>query len=254
MYRRKVRKASGVEKSNRKEYQHTKAQAEEYIQDESKVIEILQKFKEWFSLKGEIVQCAMLQLGKNLSREYALDILKDSKSPFSDAEHYVLYEVVTHYGDRSFSFANILSLIDSFKSGEIQTIGQKIGLLKSNLLPVSIYTINGSIPYNPLNMHLTLNEETTIQQLIHHVKSEFEWPSREIKLYQNAECDQIVDESTQLNELIPEKIEEKSEGVELFMDYTVGYIDNPLILSDHYFEDRTVEKVIESLRFSSLRQ
>ena len=246
-----MRRRKNHESARDRELRHAKILAEKRIQKESEVLDILEKFKEWFLIKGEAVQCAMFQLNKNLSQEYALDILKDAQSPLSDVEHLVLYEIVTHYGKRNFSFSNILSLVDSIKSGEIQTLGLKLGLIRSKLLPVSVYTINGSIPYNPLNMHLMLDEETTIQQLIHQIKSEFEWPSREIKIYQNAECDQVVDDNTKLNELISEKIDEKSEGVELFMDYTVGYIDNPLILSDHYFEERTVDKILESLKLSN---
>ncbi|VDM17350.1 unnamed protein product [Hydatigera taeniaeformis] len=82
-----------------------------------------------------------------------------------EVEHYVLYEIITHFGDRTFSFANIMDMIESIKCGQLQTVDLKIGLVESNSVSVFVYTMNGSIPYNPLNMHLVVDNETTIQLL-----------------------------------------------------------------------------------------
>ncbi|KAL5968029.1 hypothetical protein TSMEX_004238 [Taenia solium] len=246
-YRAKTQAGRNIERITRiqeKELLATKTLAEAYMEDKAQVFELLRKFKDWFSLHGEMLQCTIMHLEKNCGREYVFDVLNSCGSPLNDVEHYVLYEIVTHYGDRTFSFGNVLELIESTKYGRVQTVDLKIGLIESNSVPVSIYAMSGSIPYNPLNIHLETDNETTIQQLIQHVKFEFSWPSKEIKIYQTADCDQALEDNVKLKDLKVEKSGEISEGIELFMDYSMGYIDNPLILSDHYFEGRTVDKVL----------
>lgn len=228
-----------------KEFLATKVLADAYMEDKAQVFELLRKFKEWFSSHGEMVQCTIMQLAKTCGREYVFDVLNSCGSPLNDVEHYVLFEIVTHYGDRTFSFGNVSDLMENMKYGQVQTVDLNIGLIESNSFPVFIYPMNGSIPYNPLNMDLMIDNETTIQQLIQYVKSEFSWPSKEIKIYQTADCDQALEDNVKLKDLKVEKADERSEGIELFMDYSMGYIDNPLILSDHYFEGRTVDKVLE---------
>ncbi|EUB63880.1 hypothetical protein EGR_01008 [Echinococcus granulosus] len=247
-YPTKTHKGRYIERVMRireKELLATKTLAETYMEDKARVFELLRKFKDWFSSHGEMLQCTIMQLEKSFEREYVFDILNSCGSPLGDVEHYVLYEIITHYGDRTFSFTNILDLMESIKYGRVQTVDLNIGLIESNSVAVFISAINGSIPYNPLNMHLMMDNETTVRQLIRYVKSEFNWPSREIQIYQAADCDQALEENVKLKDLKVEKNEEISEGIELFVDYSMGYIDNPLILSDHYFEDRTVDKALE---------
>lgn len=221
------------------ELEITKAEAENYMMDREKLWELLTIFRAWFLTRGEKLNSILHEQDKYISLHYVFDLMRDFGSPLSEVELYIIYEVVTHYGNRTFTFENLMALFDSIKAGQIRTKGMGLGTIKSKYVTVSVLTINGSIPYNPLNMNLMVHENTNAQQNINLIKTQFDWPSREIKLYLDADHEHVLNDDIQLKDIIEKK---SGEGIELFMDYTVGYIDNPLVLCDYYFCDRTIDK------------
>ncbi|VDD77019.1 unnamed protein product [Mesocestoides corti] len=224
-----------------------KTVAKEILQDSDHVMNILQKFKDWFFLNGEKLYRALVYLETQLTYGCAMDIFRDFGLHLNDESLHVLYEIVAHYGDLTFSFANMMALAENVKAGEIATIGVDNEIVKSKFIGVDVFTLNGSIPYNPLNMHLVLDEGTTIRQLIHHIKHNFDWPSRDIKIYDNSLCDEELNEDAVLSEIKSQRNLGTTDVLDLYMDFTMGYIDNPLIFSDEYFETRTIDKVLDAL-------
>lgn len=230
-----------------KEQQYVESQAIEFLKDKAKVWDLLYKFRDWFTRYGDMAQCTLFQMKRNLDYSYAMDILADFDGPWNQIEKHALYIILKHHGSMTFSFNNLLELVENIQKGEVIVENLRIPQIRSDLVRVLIFTLGGSIPYNPLNMHMKLRDKTTIKQIVHLVKVSFGWPTRDIKLYGSQACEEVLQDDITLKQLLDHNNNGQLETIELYMDFAIGYVDNPLIFSDHYFEGRTTDELIEDL-------
>ncbi len=232
-------------KKQAKELKLIKKAATVILEDPAAILDLIRQLEAWLITNGELIQCTIYHVGDAMDENYAKDVLADFKAPWTEVQRYVLYEIITHHGNKKFSFENMRSLVDHAQEGNVRIKGLGIPPIKGHFINTRVFTLNGAIPYNPLNMQFKFKEHATIREVIHNVKHSFGWPSRDIKIYANAECTDALEEDMVLKNIHAQIRQKKHDVLELYMEFTMGYVDNPLIFSDYYFENRTVDEMID---------
>nr|VZI33529.1 unnamed protein product [Spirometra erinaceieuropaei] len=179
--------------------------------------------------------------------DWAMDFFRDFEVPWTDAERYVLFQIIAHHNEEGFTFGNMADLVECIKIGGVDLLpGLGFELIDQTKLKVVVYAVNASIPFNALNVSVEMDRNKTVGDLMHIVRFANELPTKELKLYVDKFCEVEAAEDKPLRTLI----EPGSDAnlLDLYLDFSVGFIDDPIVLCDDYFKNRTVEITIEDLK------
>ncbi|KAL7052943.1 hypothetical protein AAHC03_026000 [Spirometra sp. Aus1] len=244
---RRPRWLRNIWKRAAKDHKIIQLQATAILTDKERLWQLLKSYRHWFARYADTLQCSFTTFKGEVNYDWAMDFFRDFEVPWTDAERYVLFQIIAHHNEEGFTFGNMADLVECIKIGGVDLLpGLGFELIDQTKLKVVVYAVNASIPFNALNVSVEMDRNKTVGDLMHIVRFANELPTKELKLYVDKFCEVEAAEDKPLRTLI----EPGSDAnlLDLYLDFSVGFIDDPIVLCDDYFKNRTVEITIEDLK------
>ncbi|VDL97724.1 unnamed protein product [Schistocephalus solidus] len=244
---RRPRWLRNIWKRAAKDLKITQLQAKAILADRERLWRLLKSYRYWFARYADTLQCSFTTFKGEVNYDWAMDFFRDFEAPWTDAERYVLFQIIAHHNDEGFTFGNMADLVECIKIGGVDLLpGLGFESIDQTKLKVMVYAVNASIPFNALNVCVETDRNKTVGDLIHILRFATELPTKELKVYTDRFCEEEAAEDRPLRTFI--EAGSDFNVLNLYLDFSIGYIDDPIVLCDYYFKNRTVETTLEDFK------